>query len=658
MFESLPTHAPATPLLDSLTRPSHLKQLTLSQLQQLATEVRAWLLYSVNQTGGHFGAGLGVVELTIALHRVFNTPQDRLVWDVGHQAYPHKILTGRKEELLTIRQKGGLAPFPKREESPYDTFGVGHSSTSISAALGMALASQAKGETRKAVAIIGDGAMTAGMAFEALTHAGHLQPNLLVILNDNEMSISHNTGGLANYLSKLLLSDPYKQLKHTSRKLLSKLPLALDLANKTEEQLKGLIAPSSMFEQLGFSYTGPLDGHNLEELVNCLEQLKNQPGAQFLHIKTTKGKGFLPAELDPIGYHALSRASSQPKSAKQQEEQQKLDTPTYSQVFGRWLCHQAATDVRLQAITPAMCEGSGMVEFARKFPQQYFDVAIAEQHAVTLAAGMACEGLKPVVAIYSTFLQRGYDQLVHDVALQDLDVLFAVDRAGLVGEDGPTHHGTLDLSFLNCVPNLVIMSPANEAEAVQMLTTGYEYQGPAVVRYPRGKGSGVQLPQQLADLQPASLAIGKGELLRQGKTSFPLVQDAASFALPSREDYSNAPKSLAILALGSLVETAKPIAEALNASLINLRFVKPLDKELILQTAQQHTHLVTLEENALIGGVGSSINQLLLQHSYKGELLNLGLPDAWVEHGSTEELLAGCGLNTEEISKSITKFYI
>lgn len=635
MFTSLPTQAPTTPLLDSLgNSTAGLKQFNLSQLTQLAKEVRHWLLYSVSQTGGHFGAGLGVVELSVALHAVFNTPEDRLVWDVGHQAYPHKILTGRKKELLTIRQLGGLAPFPKRDESDYDTFGVGHSSTSISAALGMALAAQAKGESRKTVAIIGDGALTAGMAFEALTHAGHLKPNLLVILNDNEMSIGHNTGGLANYLSKLILSSPYQELKQTSRKLLAKLPLALDLASKTEEQLKSLLAPSSMFEELGFNYTGPIDGHNLEELAHCLHKLKQLEGPQFLHIKTTKGKGFAPAELDPIAYHALAKLD-QPNTSSPAKKQ-----PSYSQVFGDWLIAMAEEDSRLMAITPAMGEGSGMVEFAQQFPQRYFDVAIAEQHAVTLAAGMACEGLKPVVAIYSTFLQRGYDQLIHDVALQNLDVLFALDRAGLVGEDGATHHGTLDISFLNCVPGMLIMAAANEAECQQMLTTGYNYPGPAAVRYPRGSGPGVSCNQPLA-----SLEIGKAEVV------FSASQEASDAA-------QNTSKKLAILALGSLVETAKPVAKKFNATLVNLRFVKPLDEELIKEIAKTHTHLVTLEENVLAGGVGSAINQVLLKNSYKGEVLNLGLPDAWIEHGKPEELLASCGLNAQGIKEAINNLYI
>lgn len=637
MFTHLPTQAPATPLLDSLGKTTaKLKQFNLSQLEQLAKEVRHWLLYSVSQTGGHFGAGLGVVELTLALHAAFNTPEDRLVWDVGHQAYPHKILTGRKKELLTIRQLGGLAPFPKRDESAYDTFGVGHSSTSISAALGMALAAQAKGESRKTVAIIGDGALTAGMAFEALTHAGHLKPNLLVILNDNEMSIGHNTGGLANYLSKLILSSPYSELKQASRKILAKLPLALDIASKTEEQLKSFIAPSSMFEELGFNYTGPIDGHNLAELTHCLNKLKQLTGPQFLHIKTTKGKGFSPAEIDPIGYHALAKIDKT-KAAKQAVSPAKKQ-PSYSQVFGDWLIAMAKEDARLMAITPAMGEGSGMVDYARQYPQRYFDVAIAEQHAVTLAAGMACEGLKPVVAIYSTFLQRGYDQLIHDVALQNLDVLFALDRAGLVGEDGATHHGNLDVSYLNCVPNMLIMAPANQAECQQMLTTGYHYPGPAAVRYPRGASVGEASATPLTPLE-----IGKAEVVRS--------------AIKASGAAEISTKKLAILALGSLVETAKPVAEKLNATLVNLRFIKPLDEKLIKEVAATHTHLITLEENVLTGGVGSSINQLLLQNSYKGKVLNLGLPDAWVEHGQPEELLASCGLNAQGIEEAIKNLY-
>lgn len=615
MFDALPTQVPQTPLLDTLKQTADLKKLSERQLFLLASEVRAWLLWSVSQTGGHFGAGLGVVELTIALHTVFNTPEDRVVWDVGHQAYPHKILTGRKESLLTIRQKNGLAAFPKRCESDYDAFGVGHSSTSISAALGMAIAAKAQGSKRRSIAVIGDGALTAGMAFEALTHAGHLQPNLLVILNDNEMSISESVGGLASYLARLLVSEPFNQLRESSRRVLSKLPLAWELALKTEEQVKALMTPSSLFEELGFNYIGPVDGHNLPELINTLKGLKHLKGPQFLHLVTKKGKGFIPAEADPIGYHALGKLE---KPAKPE-----IKKPKYSNVFGQWLCDTAAEDKRLLGITPAMREGSDMVRFSREYPERYFDVAIAEQHAVTLAAGMACEGMKPVVAIYSTFLQRAYDQLIHDVAVQNLDVLFAIDRAGVVGEDGPTHHGTLDISFLRCVPSMVIMAPADENECRQMLTTGYQYAGPATVRYPRGTGPGAIIEKELT-----SLPIGKAEVRRKGK-------------------------KVALLALGSMVATAAEVAEQLDATLVNLRFVKPLDEQLLLEMAASHQLLVTLEENAVMGGVGSAINEFYASQNLQPKLLNLGIPDIWVDQGSQEELLADCGLDAKGVLAAI-----
>lgn len=615
MFDALPTEAPSTPLLDSLTDISLLRQLPQTQLPQLCQEIRAWLLWSVSRTGGHFGAGLGVVELTVALHYLFNTPEDPLIWDVGHQAYPHKILTGRKEALLTIRQKGGLAAFPKRDESPFDAFGVGHSSTSISAALGMAIAARAQGIQRRPVAIIGDGAMTAGMAFEALSHAGHVRADLLVVLNDNEMSISENVGGLSTYLSRLLVSEPYHQLKEGSRKVLSRLPLAWALAQKTEEQVKSLMSPSTLFEELGFNYVGPIDGHNLPELLSALKRLRDLPGPQFLHVITRKGKGFLPAEADPVGYHALTKLEK-PADASSK-------APKYANIFGQWLCDMAAADSRLMGITPAMREGSDLVRFSREYPQRYFDVAIAEQHAVTLAAGMACGGLKPVVAIYSTFLQRAYDQLIHDVAVQNLDVLFAIDRAGLVGEDGPTHHGSLDVSFLRCVPNLILMAPADEQECRQMLTTGYQYPGPAAVRYPRGQGPGTTIDPALT-----SLPIGKGEIRRQGK-------------------------KLALLALGSLVAEAAQVAEQLDATLVNLRFVKPLDETLLLQIAATHSQLVTLEENAIAGGVGSAIQECYARHQLQPDLLQLGLPDQFVDQGTPAELLADCGLDAAGILAQI-----
>ena len=623
MFDALPKQAPQTPLLDAIKQTADLKKLSERQLLLLAREVRAWLLWSVSQTGGHFGAGLGVIELTVALHAVFDTPDDRLIWDVGHQAYPHKILTGRKESLLTIRQKNGVAAFPKRSESDYDAFGVGHSSTSISAALGMALAAKAQGSKRRSIAVIGDGALTAGMAFEALAHAGHEQPNLLVILNDNEMSISESVGGMATYLARLLVSEPFNQLREGSRRVLSKLPLAWELALKTEEQVKSFISPSSLFEELGFNYIGPVDGHDLPELMATLKSLKHLKGPQFLHLVTKKGKGFIPAEVDPIGYHALSKLEK-----PSVEHPPTIKKPSYSNVFGQWLCDTAAVDKRLLGITPAMREGSDMVRFSREYPERYFDVAIAEQHAVTLAAGMACEGMKPVVAIYSTFLQRAYDQLIHDVAVQNLDVLFAIDRAGVVGEDGPTHHGTLDISFLRCVPEMLIMAPADENECRQMLTTGYHYSGPAAVRYPRGKGPGVLIEESLN-----SLPIGKAEVRRKASN----IKG----------------KKIALLALGSLVATAAEVAEKLDATLVNLRFVKPLDEQLLLEMAADHDLLVTLEENAVMGGVGSAINEFYASQNLQPKLLNLGLPDAWIDQGSQQELLADCGLDARGVLSEI-----
>ena len=623
MFDALPKQAPQTPLLDAIKQTADLKKLSERQLLLLAREVRAWLLWSVSQTGGHFGAGLGVIELPVALHAVFDTPDDRLIWDVGHQAYPHKILTGRKESLLTIRQKNGVAAFPKRSESDYDAFGVGHSSTSISAALGMALAAKAQGSKRRSIAVIGDGALTAGMAFEALAHAGHEQPNLLVILNDNEMSISESVGGMATYLARLLVSEPFNQLREGSRRVLSKLPLAWELALKTEEQVKSFISPSSLFEELGFNYIGPVDGHDLPELMATLKSLKHLKGPQFLHLVTKKGKGFIPAEVDPIGYHALSKLEK-----PSVEHPPTIKKPSYSNVFGQWLCDTAAVDKRLLGITPAMREGSDMVRFSREYPERYFDVAIAEQHAVTLAAGMACEGMKPVVAIYSTFLQRAYDQLIHDVAVQNLDVLFAIDRAGVVGEDGPTHHGTLDISFLRCVPEMLIMAPADENECRQMLTTGYHYSGPAAVRYPRGKGPGVLIEESLN-----SLPIGKAEVRRKASN----IKG----------------KKIALLALGSLVATAAEVAEKLDATLVNLRFVKPLDEQLLLEMAADHDLLVTLEENAVMGGVGSAINEFYASQNLQPKLLNLGLPDAWIDQGSQQELLADCGLDARGVLSEI-----
>lgn len=638
LFQEIPLTRPATPLLDQIDLPEDLRKLDISQLPQLSNELREFLLYSVGQTGGHFGAGLGVVELTVALHYAFNTPDDRLIWDVGHQAYPHKILTGRREKMHTIRQYEGIAAFPKRSESEFDTFGVGHSSTSISAALGMAIAAREQGLNRHVAAIIGDGAMTAGMAFEALSHAAHVDANLLVILNDNEMSISENVGGFATYLAKILSSKAYTRMREGSKKVLSKLPMAWELARKTEEHMKGMVSPSTLFEEMGFHYIGPIDGHDVQSLVNTLNNIKDLSGPQFLHVITRKGKRFAPAEADPIGFHAITKLEKDHKpEAKAEEAEVKpaakpVSKPKYSNIFGQWLCDMAARDERLMGITPAMREGSDLIEFSKQYPERYFDVAIAEQHAVTLAAGMACDGLKPVVAIYSTFLQRGYDQLVHDVAVQNLDVLFAIDRAGLVGEDGPTHHGTLDLSFLRCVPGMVIMAPADENETRQMLYTGYQYQGPAAVRYPRGTGPGVEIQQQMT-----ALPIGQAEKRLSGKTN-------------------EQGKKVAILAFGSMVAPAQQVAEKHGYGLINMRFVKPLDRNTLLEAASEYDLLITVEENAVSGGAGSGVCELLMQEAIVKPVLTLGLPDRWVDQGSPAQLLEECGLDAKGIETSIRSY--
>ncbi|AJY48844.1 MULTISPECIES: 1-deoxy-D-xylulose-5-phosphate synthase [Halomonadaceae] len=632
LFDEIPRERPTTPLLDSFDHPAALRAMNASQLAQLADELRAYLLYSVGVSGGHFGAGLGVVELSVALHHAFNTPHDRLVWDVGHQAYPHKILTGRRETMLSIRQHGGLAAFPRRAESEYDTFGVGHSSTSISAALGMALAAKAQGDKRHVCAIIGDGALTAGMAFEALAHAGHVDANLLVVLNDNEMSISENVGGMATYLARVLSSKPYLKIREESKKVLSHLPGALELARRTEEHMKGMVSPATLFEEMGFNYVGPIDGHDLSALTDTLENLRDLDGPQFLHIKTVKGKGFLPAEADQIGYHAITKlekpsTAASNGAAKKPIIKQAVAKKKYCNVFGDWLCDMAAADSRLMGITPAMREGSDLIRFSKEYPQRYFDVAIAEQHAVTLAAGMACEGMKPVVAIYSTFLQRGYDQLIHDVAVQNLDVTFAIDRAGLVGEDGPTHHGSMDLSFLRCVPGMVILAPADEAECRAMLSAAYHHPGPAAVRYPRGTGPGVAIPTHLEPL-----TIGKAEVRRQA---------------------ANDGVRIALLAFGSLNSAAAEVAERLNATHINMRSIKPLDRDALLHAADEHELLVTLEENVIAGGAGSAVNELLHAEGVQVEVLNLGLPDAFVEHGTPAQLLADCRLDNDGIERAI-----
>ncbi|NWN82242.1 MAG: 1-deoxy-D-xylulose-5-phosphate synthase [Halomonas sp.] len=643
LFDDIPVERPATPLLDTLDTPAALRAMSTAQLAQVADELRAYLLYSVGVSGGHFGAGLGVVELTVALHQVLETPHDRLVWDVGHQAYPHKILTGRREAMRNIRHYGGLAAFPRRAESEYDTFGVGHSSTSLSAALGMALAARTRGEQRRVCAVIGDGALTAGMAFEALAHAGHVNANLLVVLNDNEMSISENVGGMASYLARILTSKPYTTMREGGKKVLSHLPGALELARRTEEHMKGMVSPATLFEEMGFNYIGPIDGHDLPLLLQTLRNMRDLEGPQFLHIKTCKGKGFLPAEADPIGYHAItklekgesSNAATPPlkPSAPGSRDATPEPSPTprkYCSVFGDWLCDMAGADERLIGITPAMREGSDMVRFSQTFPERYFDVAIAEQHAVTLAAGMACEAMKPVVAIYSTFLQRGYDQLIHDVAVQALDVTFAIDRAGLVGEDGPTHHGSLDLSYLRCVPGMVVLAPADEAECRLMLSAAYHHPGPAAVRYPRGTGPGTAIP---AHLEP--VPIGQAQV--------------------RRESGAEAGRRVALLAFGSLNTPAADVAARLDAGHLNMRSVKPLDREAVLAAAAGHDLLVTLEENVLAGGAGSAVNDLLAAEGVSSEVLNLGLPDAFVEHGKPAELLAECGLDADGIEAAIRR---
>ncbi|WP_445620035.1 1-deoxy-D-xylulose-5-phosphate synthase [Kushneria sp. Sum13] len=624
LFDNIPTTRPATPLLDRIEAPSDLRSLDEQQLLRLADELRAFLLYSVGCTGGHFGAGLGVIELTIALHQQYNTPHDRLVWDVGHQTYPHKILTGRREAMESMRRYQGLGAFPRRDESPYDTFGVGHSSTSISAALGMALAARTRGDNRRVCAVIGDGALTAGMAFEALAHAGHVDANMLVVLNDNEMSISENVGGMATYLARILNSGPYVAAREGSKRVLSHLPGALDIARRTEEHVKGMLTPATLFEEMGFNYVGPIDGHDLPLLIRTLRELKNRKGPQFLHIVTRKGKGFEPAEGDPIGYHAIT------KLEKDKSEVPPVPAPKkfkFCNVFGQWLCDTAERDPRLVGITPAMREGSDMIRFSKEYPARYYDVAIAEQHAVTLAAGMACEDVKPVVAIYSTFLQRGYDQLVHDVAVQGLDVTFAIDRAGLVGEDGATHHGTLDLSYLRCVPGMVVMAPSDERECYRMLTTAYQYEGPAAVRYPRGTGPGTAFEPGLEPLE-----IGRADLRREGQKG---------------------EQGVALLVFGSLLTQALKVAERLDATVYDMRFVKPLDREAILAASAEHGLVVTLEENVIAGGAGSGVGELLAAENVRISLLHLGIPDHFIEHGTPGELLAECGLDAEGIEASI-----
>lgn len=609
-------------LLQQIDNPSQMKDLSVPELTMLADELREFIVQSVSQSGGHFSSGLGTVELTVALHHVFNTPDDRLVWDVGHQSYPHKILTGRRDQMPSIRTKDGLSGFPRREESPYDTFGVGHSSTSIGAALGMAIAAKQQNIDRRAVAIIGDGALTAGMAFEALNHAGDLDANLLVILNDNDMSISPNVGGLSNYLAKLLSGKMYSSMRESSKKVLGKMPSVWELARRTEEHMKGMVVPGTLFEELGFNYIGPIDGHDMDTLVKTMSNLRNLPGPQFLHIVTKKGKGYTLAEENPIDYHAVRKFD--PKIGVMKSASP--SAPTYTQVFGQWLCDMAKADDKLVAITPAMREGSGLVNFSKEFPERYFDVGIAEQHAVTVAAGMACDGLKPVVAIYSTFLQRAYDQLIHDVALQNLPVLFAIDRAGVVGPDGATHAGSFDMSFLRCIPNMTIMAPSNENECRQMLSTGFQLNSPSTVRYPRGTGPNTEISTELE-----TLPIGKGEICRKGK-------------------------NIAILSFGSVLAEGFEVAEKLDATLVNMRFIKPIDEELLLQLATQCDVFITLEDNAVMGGAGSAVNEFLLKQQCQNRILNLGLPDIFMEHATREQILDDAGLSISGILRAIEDF--
>jgi 1-deoxy-D-xylulose-5-phosphate synthase len=612
------------PLLESINAPADLRRLPLAKLPELAHELRQFLIHSVATRGGHFAAGLGTVELTIALHYVFNTPDDRLVWDVGHQAYPHKVLTGRRGQLHTIKQHEGLAPFPTRSESEYDTFGVGHSSTSISAALGMAVAAAQRNENRRVVAIIGDGALTAGMAFEALNHAGSSPTDLLTVLNDNDMSISENVGALSNYLARALSGKMYSHLRESGKKVLRQMPTVWELARRSEEHLKGMVLPGTLFEEMGFNYIGPIDGHDVKALVTTLQNVKKLHGPQFLHVVTRKGKGYAPAEADPIKWHGPGPFD--PASGMIFKEV--ATGPTYSQIFGKWACDMAEKDPTFSVITPAMREGSGLVEYSKRFPQRYFDVAIAEQHAVTFAAGLACEGLKPVVAIYSTFLQRAYDQLIHDVALQNLPVVFAVDRAGLVGSDGATHQGSYDLSFLRCIPNMVVMAPADENECRQMLYTGTTLSSPSVVRYPRGTGPGTAIVAEMT-----AIPVGQAQLRREGRSG------------------------LAILAFGALVDSAQKIAERLDATLVNMRFVKPLDEKLVVAIAERHQAIITIEENAIMGGAGAGVGELLAAADIQLPLLHIGIPDRYIEHGTRDTCLARAGLDLTGLNAQVDPWW-
>ena len=622
IFQSIPTEQPISEILKDIETPCDVRKLTPSQIPQLADELREFLLYSVGRTGGHFGAGLGVIELTLALHYKFDTPHDRIVWDVGHQTYPHKIITGRREAMESMRQNNGLAPFPVRSESDYDTFGVGHSSTSISAALGMITAAEKKNEKRHVTAVIGDGALTAGMAYEALAHAGSIDKNLLVILNDNQMSISENIGGLRNYLTRIWASKTYNRIRESGKSVLTYLPGAKEFARKAEIHAKGMVAPGSLFEELGFEYFGPVDGHDSKNLINILENLKNINGPKFLHVITTKGKGFAQAEDDPVGFHAINKIKTEDLPAN---DKKKSTLPSYSKIFGEWLSFKAANDENLVAITPAMGEGSGMNDFSKEYPDRYYDVAIAEQHSVTFAAGLACEGLKPVVAIYSTFLQRAYDQLIHDVALQNLDVLFAIDRAGLVGLDGATHQGAFDLSFIRCIPNMVIMAPSDEAMAWKMFNSGYEYPGPVAIRYPRGIGTGVSFEKT-------------EDTIEIGKSKTVLTSDN---------------KEVIILFFGNLFDSAIQAGKEMNAKVVDMRFIKPIDEELIQEISDDYKLIVTIEDNVVAGGAGSAVNEMLLKINTNSKILNIGLPDEFIEHGDQEQQKVINGLDGEGITKSI-----
>jgi len=614
VFSEIPKDLPNTPLLDSINIPEDIKKLNKNQLTALADELREFLLYTVGKSGGHLGAGLGVVELTVALHYIFDTPKDNIVWDVGHQAYPHKIITGRKKEIETIRKKDGLAPFPRRSESEYDAFGVGHSSTSISAALGMAVGNPNK----KTIAVIGDGAMTAGMAFEALSHTGHLKPNLLIILNDNDMSISENVGGLSNYFARIWASKLYKGIKKSGKSFLEKLPQTYHLVRKVETQMKGMVAPGTIFEELGLNYIGPIDGHDVNELTEVIGNLKDFDGPQFLHVITKKGAGLTPAESDRIGYHAISKISNKPKSKTNKK---------YQDVFGDWIVEMASKEEDLIGITPAMREGSGLVEFSKKYPDRYFDVAIAEQHAVTFAAGLACENKKPIVAIYSTFLKRAYDQLIHDVAVQNLDVTFALDRAGLVGEDGPTHSGNYDIAFMRCVPNISILTPADEDETKKLLTTAFYHKGPAAVRYPRGSGPNKKIEEGIKEVE-----FGKARSIHNGDSKKILLN------------------------FGSLLHNVIPIAKKYNLTLIDMRFVKPLDEELLKSLIPNAEVYITIEDGAVMGGAGSAVQEFCALNSINTPGCLIGIPDKFIEHGSREEMIEMAGLDPDSLEKIVKKY--